>query len=319
MNILSKLILAAVAVTAVPQAASAACADFRASSSELSLDYDPFRPSGIERPFTLRVKRVDPNITAVRVVMVDPGAIQRGAALGPDGEVRYDIRWNRDSGRTVFVSGAEQPNATNGALIEFGAGRRNDLVNENFRIRVPAGQGIGAGDYYQPLELRFICYAGTEEVDRNIQTGAQVAVNLRVPERITTFIGSAGLQRGRIDFGEIDGSIQTLIRSISVTTQSTIPYDIRVRTDRGALKRYDRDDAAVPYSLKFSGLPIADRSVIVCDRTPAPGGRQQNLQVELDGQRVRQAPAGRYSDVVTLTFSPRLGLSGGGGCSSTQG
>ncbi len=313
------MILIAAAAGAVPQAALASCADFRASSSELSLQYDPFSPAGVERTFTLRTRRLDPDITAVRVVLADPGRIERGAALGRGDAVRYDIRWTRDSGRIVFVSGAEQPNATNGALIQFGPSRSGDSVNETFRIHVPAGQGIGAGDYYQPLELRFICYTGRDEIDRSIQTGGQVAVNLRVPERISTFVGSPGIRRGRIDFGEIDATGGNQIRGLTVTAQSTIPYDIRVDTERGALKRSDRDDAAVPYGLKLSGFAVSDRSRIVCDRTPAPGGRGHTLQVELNGDDLRKAPAGAYSDIVTLTFAPRLGLSGGEGCSATRG
>ncbi|HWT41839.1 MAG TPA: hypothetical protein VN152_04265 [Sphingopyxis sp.] len=313
------MILIAAAACTVPQAAFASCADFRASSSELSLQYDPFSPAGVERTFTLRTRRLDPDITAVRVVIADPGSIERGAALGLDNAVRYDIRWTRDSGRIVFVSGAEQPNATNGALIQFGPSRSGDSVNESFRIRIPAGQAIGAGDYYQPLELRFICYTGRDEIDRSIQTGSQVAVNLRVPERISTFVGSPGTRRGRIDFGEIDALGGNQIRGLIVTAQSTIPYDIRVDTERGALKRSDRDDAEVPYSLKLSGFPVSDRSRLVCDRTPAPGGRAHNLQVELNGDDLRKAPAGAYRDIVTLTFSPRLGLAGGEGCSATRG
>ena len=313
------LILIAAAACAAPQAAFASCADFRASSTELNLNYDPFSPSGVERTFTLRTRRLNPDITAVRVVLADPGRIERGAAIGRDDAVRYDIRWTRDTGRIVFVSGAEQPNATNGALIQFGPSRSGDSVNDSFRIQVPAGQGIGAGDYYQPLELRFICYKGRDEVDRNIQSGGQVAVNLRVPERISTFVGSPGVQRGRIDFGEIDATGGNKLRGLTVTAQSTIPYDIRVGTERGALKRSDRDDSGVPYSLKLSGFAASDRSRIVCDRTPAPGGRGHNLQVELSGEDLRKAPAGAYSDIVTLTFSPRLGLSGGEGCSATRG
>lgn len=308
-----------VAAAAMPQAAFATCADFRSSSAELSLDYDPFSPAGIERSFTLRVRRLDPAVTAVRFVVADPGTINRGAALGREGEVRYDIRWARDAGRTVFVSGAEHPNATNGALVEFGRDRTGDAVNESFRIRIPAGQEIGAGDYYQPLELRFVCYAGDREVDRSIQTGAQVAVNLRVPERIATFIGSPGIRRGQIDFGEIDGTGGNLVRSLAVTAQSTIPYDIRIDTDHGALRRFNRDDFSLPYHLKLSGFPVTDRSRLVCDRTPAPGGRNHNLQVELRGEDLEKAPAGSYSDIITLTFSPRLGLSGGEGCSPTRG
>ncbi|WP_395337167.1 hypothetical protein WBP06_21730 [Novosphingobium sp. BL-8H] len=318
MRIAATLLTCGILAWAMPQAAKAACADFRASSSELSLDYDPFNRSEVERSFTIHVRRLDPRITAVRVVLANPGAINRGAALGRNESVRYDIRWVRDSGRTILVSGAEQPNATNGALIEFGAGATGDNVNESFRIQIPAGQGIVAGRYYQPLEVRFACMAGRDEIDRGMQLGSQVAVDVTVPERISTFVGSAGNQRGRIDFGDIDGSSGNVTRGLTVTAQSTVPYEIRVDEERGAMKRFDNDDAVLPYALKVSGFPVTRQSTIACSQTPAPGGRSHGVQVELSARDLQRLPAGQYADVVTLTFSPRLGLSGGDGCSPTR-
>ncbi|WP_207904655.1 hypothetical protein [Novosphingobium sp. PhB165] len=290
--------------------------DFRASASELSVDYDPFNPAGIERIFTIHVRRLDPRVTAVRLVLANPGAVNRGSALGRNNSVRYDIRWVQDAGRMILVSGAEQPNATNGALIEFSANATGDNVNQNFRLQIPAGQGIVAGNYYQPLELRFVCLAGRDEIDRGTQLGSQVAVDVTVPERIATFVGSAGSQRGRIDFGDIDGSSGNPVRGLTVTAQSTVPYEIRVAQDRGVMKRFDGDDAALPYALKLSGFPVSNQSTVTCSQTPAPSGRNHNVQVELQSRDIQRMPAGKYSDIVTLTFSPRLGLSGGDGCSA---
>ncbi|MGO4166253.1 hypothetical protein [Novosphingobium sp. YAF33] len=318
MKIAATLLTCAVLTLVLPGAAKANCADFRASASELTLDYDPFNPAEIERNFTIHVRRLDPRVTAVRLVLANPGAINRGAALGRRDSIRYDIRWVRDAGRMVLVSGAEQPNPTNGAVVQFGAGASGDNVNESFRIQVPAGQGIVAGNYYQPLELRFVCLAGRDELDRGMQLGSQVAVDLTVPERIATFVGSMGTQRGRIDFGDVDGSSGNVVRGLTVTAQSTVPYEIRVDKERGTMKRFAGDDAALPYALKVSGFPVTDRSMIACSQTPAPGGRSHGVQVELAGNDLHRLPAGQYADVVTLTFSPRLGLSGGEGCSSVR-
>lgn len=315
---LSRGFLACMLALALPQVARANCADFRASASELAVDYDPFNPAEVERSFTIHARRLDSRVTSVRVVLANPGAINRGAALGRNNSVRYDIRWVRDTGRNVLVSGAEQPNPTNGAVIEFGSGATGDNVNESFRIQIPAGQGIVAGDYYQPLELRFVCMSGRDEIDRGTQFGSQVAVDVTVPERIATFVGSAGTQRGRIDFGEVDGSMGNVTRGLTVTAQSTVPYEIRVAEERGTMKRFDADTASLPYALKISGYPVSNQSTIACSQTPAPGGRNHSVQVELAGKDLQRLPAGQYADVVFLTFSPRLGLSGAEGCSPTR-
>ncbi|MGH7018937.1 MAG: hypothetical protein ACREEY_03605, partial [Brevundimonas sp.] len=197
------LLLAASAVLALaaPQVAAAGCADFQITGTDLSLQYDPFSPAPIERSFTLRIRRIDSAATAVRFLLADtdsPAAASR-IGTGPGG---YDIRWNRDTSRQIFVGGAEQPNATNGALVRFGEGPSGDVVTETLRFSLPAGQDAPAGDYYEALEARFVCYSGDQMLGSpDFQQGAGLAVDLNVPERISTYVGAAGIRRGEIAFG----------------------------------------------------------------------------------------------------------------------
>jgi hypothetical protein len=312
------MFLAAGATFAVPQAAGAACAEFRTSAADLSLTYDPFGHAVLDRVFTLRVRRLDPAATSVRLLLVDPDSVGGAPRLGSAGPGDYDISWNSDTGRRVLVTGAEQPNATNGALVRFGPGPSGDVVNETFRIRVPAGQSVAAGDYYQPLDVRHICYAGDDALDSpDVQTGAQVAIDLEVPEQIATFIGSVGIRRGQIDFGALDVAGGPQTRGLVVTAQATVPYEVDVHSARGGLKRGASDPYTLAYRMRLSGFLVADGDRIACGRSEAPTGRSHPLQVEIDPRQAMAAPAGSYSDVVTLTFSPRLGLSAGDGCAPT--
>lgn len=312
-----RLLLAAatLALLSAPGVAYAECADFQASSADLRLTYDPYDNGLLDRVFTLRVRRLDPAATAVRILLVDTDPTGGYPTLGVGGPAQYDIRWLQDSGRPVFAAGAEQPNATNGALIAFGSGPSGDAVNETFRIRIPAGQDVAAGGYFQPLEVRYLCYRGGDAAGTpEFQTGGQVAIDLVTPDRISTFIGSAGIRRGQIDFGALDGTTGSGVKSLIVTTQATLPYDIDVRSDRGALKRSDADAYAVGYRMRLSGLAIRNGARVSCARSPAPTGRSHPLQVELSANDLARAPAGNYADTVTLTFSPRLNLSGSSGC-----
>lgn len=310
------MILAAGALLAAADPVLAGCAEFQTSAADLNLTYDPFGNAVLDRVFTLRVRRLNPAATSVRLILADPDGIGGTPRLGSAGVENYDISWNTDTGRRVLVTGAEQPNATNGALIRFGSGPSGDVVNEAFRIRVPAGQDVAAGDYYQPLDVRYVCYAGDDAIDSpDVQTGAQVAVDLTVPERISTFIGSSGIRRGRIDFGAIDVAAGPQTRGLMVTAQSTVPYEIDVASEWGGLKRSVSDSYVLPYRMRLSGFPIDAGDRLLCTRTDAPTGRTHPLQIEIDPRQAAAAPAGSYSDVVTLTFSPRLGLSGGDGCS----
>lgn len=313
-SLIAAAALATFAAVAAPQAALAGCAEFQITGQDLSLEYDPFSPAPIERAFTLRVRRVDSSATAVRFLLADvdspAGAPRIGS--GPGG---YDIRWNRDTSRQVFVSGAEQPNATNGALVQFGEGPSGDLVTETMRFSLPAGQDAASGDYYEALEARFVCYSGDQIVgSSDFQQGAGLAVDLNVPERISTYVGAAGVRRGEIAFGALDPAGGAVTRDLVVTTQSTVPYDIDVAARWGRLQRREGDPYGLKYGMRLSGMTVERGSKLSCTRTPAPAGRAHPFQVELAQAQAADIPAGAYSDVVTLTFTPRAGLSSPSQC-----
>lgn len=301
---------------AAPQVAVAGCAEFQISTTDLSLQYDPFSAAPVERNFTLRVRRIDNAATAVRFLLADtdtPAGAPR-IGKGPSG---YDIRWNRDTSRQVLVSGAEQPNATNGALVHFGEGPSGDVVTETLRFSLPAGQDAAAGDYYEALEARFVCYAGDHALgSTDFQQGAGLAIDLNVPNRISTYVGATGIRRGEIAFGALNPVGGIASRSLVVTTQSTVPYDIEVSSRWGRLQRREGDPYGLEYGMRLSGFPVQSGSMLSCTRTPAPAGRAHPFLVDLAQDQAARVPAGGYSDTVTLTFTPRAGLSSPDGCST---
>jgi hypothetical protein len=315
---MKSLLLAAAAIAALagPQVAVAGCAEFQVVGTDLSLSYNPFSAAPVERSFNLRVRRIDSAATAVRFLLADTDSPAGASRIGT-GPGDYDIRWSRDASRQVFVGGAEQPNATNGALVQFGQGPSGDVVTETLRFSLPAGQDASAGDYYEALEARFVCYSGDQMLGSpDFQQGAGLAVDLSVPERISTYVGAAGIRRGEIAFGPLNGAGGVLSRSLVVTAQSTVPYDIGVSAKWGRLQRRDGDPYGLNYAMRLSGLPVRTGAGVSCTRTPAPSGRAHPLQVDLDQEPAARVPAGSYSDVVTLTFTPRAGLSSPTACSS---
>lgn len=315
---MNRTLIASAAAAAVmglmaPQAALAGCADIQITGQDLSFQYDPFSPAPVDRAFNVRILRVDRAATAVRFLLADTDSPAGAPRIG-SGPGGYDIRWNADRSRQVFVTGAEQPNASNGALVRFG---EKGVETESFRITLPAGQEAQAGDYYEALEARFVCYAG-ETVINSPETlqGATLAVDLEVPEKISTYVGAAGVRRGEIAFGPLDPLGGTASRNLVVTTQSTLPYDIDVDARWGRLQRRENDAYGLDYTMKLSGLAVARGSKVSCARTPAPSGRAHPFQVDLAQDQAARAPAGVYTDVVTLTFTPRVGLSTPSGCAS---
>ncbi len=314
-----KLVTPSIIAMAILSTASAAhaCAEFSAPGAELQLEYDPFSPMQTEQSFTVRIQRTDERATAVRFLFADPDPSAANPVLGIGGPQRYEIDWARDAGRNVFAMGGEQPNATNGASVGFGAGAGGGVRSETFRIRIPAGQQAGAGSFYQPLNVRFQCFAGDDILNASeMQGDGRVAIDLRVGETIRAYIGSPGVRRGTLDFGALTPTLGKVSRTLSVTAQATVPYEIEVQSD-GALARVgdQRPDQTIPYALWLSELPVSNSSRIDCARTDAPSGRSHLLRVDVDSAASRTVQAGSYSDIITLTFSPRTGLSGAQGCS----
>lgn len=309
--------LTLVAAALAPGLAQAGCADFASAGTGLSIEYNPFSSAPVNRTLTVRVSRVTPSATSVRFIIVDPNPARGASLLGVAGPAGYDIAWGRDGSQPVFFHGAEQPNATNGAVVSFGAGPSGDVVQETFHLTVPPGQSVGAGDYYEPLEIRYVCYSGDERLDGGeVQQGGRVAIDLEVPEMLSAYVGSVGTRRGEIDLGVLGREADSASGSVVITTQSTAPYEIAVGAKWGVLRRGETDTAGLPYAMRLSGLSVERGDTIVCDRTPAPAGRSHALQVSVKGEDAMSQPAGAYSDVITLTFAPRLGLSAQSGCSA---
>lgn len=305
-------VLSACVLAAAPSAVRA-CAAFQVSGSDLSLRYDPFNPSPVERTFTLRIQRLDASAAAVRFILVDADTAggARRIGSGPDG---YEIRSVRDASRPLFFSGAEQPNAANGLVTPF-AGAGAQVATEVLRLSIPAGRSTAAGDYFEPLEVRYSCQDAEGRFGpAEFQQGVQVGIDLRVAESLSTFIGSPGVRRGQIAFGRLAPGQGSVTRNLAITTQSTVPYDLEIKRRFGRLQRREDDEYGLDYALRLEGRPVSDGAVVACSRTPVPAGRSHELEVSLDQARAAQVPAGSYGDTVTLNFTPRVGLSGAEGC-----
>lgn len=306
---------AVVAFAVVPGIAQAGCAGFESVSTGMSVEYDPFSGAPISRPFEIRVRRLDPSATAVRFLLVDPDPQAGQSRFGAGGPRGYDVEWAKDSSRPVFFRGAEQPNNTNGALVSFKPGPSGDVVTETFRLQVPAGRAVAAGDYYEPLEVRYVCYSGDERLDApEVQQAGRVALDLATPDMISAYIGSVGLRRGEINLGTLSADGPAATGNVVITAQSTSPYEINVASKWGVMRRGETDTAGLRYSMRLSGLPVEAGSTLLCDRTPAPAGRSHPLQVTVRPEDVASQPAGAYSDIVTVTFAPRLSAAISDGC-----
>ena len=302
------------------EAQASPCVQVQINSGSLNLHYDPFSPGTLQQTFTLRVRRTSPNIRAANIVLVDTDSTGSNHQLGHRGPRGYTITQAEGNLRAVLVSGAEQPNRTNGVAINFANGAQNDVETVNLTFTLPAGRDVRAGQFTEDLEARFFCVLANRDITPiESQTNNGLRLDLTVPEKISTYIGSAGTRRGQINLGTLDTRSPT-VRPLAITAQTTVAYDMQMEKSRGQLRRRDDDSYGIPYAMTLDNRPVSDGSVMQCPRTPVPAGRTHTLQVAVQPQDVRAVPAGNYSDVVTLTFVPRSGLARSRTCAlSNQG
>ena len=297
-----------------------ACARFAVFANGMRLDYQPFEPGYATDLFDLRIERMADAVARVRFVIVDTSPRTNAPGIGDAGPAFYDIAWQEDQARTVFMVGAGRPDPANGADVPL-PGRQGVAITR-LRVTVPPGQSAPAAQHVERLVIRYQCLdaAGNPLGGINEQA-APITLFLRVPQFAAIFAGSAGLVRGAISFGTLSATDNDLTRSIPIITLATSPYDVAISSENGGHLLRARGDGAgsgaggdtgIGYAMRYAGQVVADGSRLLCPATPAPSGSHDLLEVTLDPADIARVPAGRYADVVTLTVTPRDTLSIGG-------
>ncbi len=289
---------------AAPAFAQGRCAEFEIVGNSARPEYNPFEPTATQDTFQIRVDGLGSGTRRVRFLLVDTTPRSNGPGLGDNGPLDYDIRWQEDNSREVFVVGNQSVNATNGAEARIG---RSGVDIVTFQLRIPKGQSAPARTHREPLLIRYQCLDNAgNPVGREREQSAPVYVAARVPQYAAAYIGSAGRTRGTIDFGRITGDTADLTKRVSVTALSTVPYEVTFESDNDGLLRRRGDDArGISYIMSFGGAAVSPRQTVICPTTPAPRGEVEDFEVTLNRDSIASLPAGDYSDVVTLTFSPR--------------
>lgn len=292
-------------VWTAPALAQSRCAEFQVVGNGPGGDYNPFNPVSAQDNFDIRVEGLNDSVARVKFLLVDTALGANGPGIGPQGPAEYDISWLEDTTRQVFVTGNELLNPNNGAEARV-SGRRNvDFVR--MRLTIPRGQPSPAGVHRENLTIRYQCFnSAGAPIGVQQEQLRPVEVRVEVPRFASAYIGGIGRTRGRIEFGRIGPDVSELSRRISVTALSTVPYEVLVESDNdGALRRRRGDEDGIGYRMAYGGAQVGSGDRLICPTTPAPMGAVNDFEVTLNRDDVARLPAGDYSDVVTLTFSPR--------------
>jgi hypothetical protein len=281
------------------------CATFQVFGTNLDLDYNPFSPQPLNRPFLLTVTRQNPAVTSVRFILVDNTPSEGRSRIGPAGPFDYTFTWLANAGQPVFFTTPLAVNPAIGADVSFGSGPSGNVQTAPFILHIPQGQPVAASTQFENIEVIYQCSIGSSPQMQQIQYDNRVSIHLDIPRYFGAYIGSPGRSHGEIDFGTLGAAGGFDDKYVSVTAVSTVPYSIAFASENGlALRRHEHDPDGIPYTMKFANVAVTDKSMLRCPMTQSSLGDSEPLDVKLDGSHVHDLEAGSYRDTITLTFTP---------------
>lgn len=302
-------ILAACGALLPTAAAMAGCVTFTGGS--INATYDPLRQQSnndLVEPISLSVQRqiASPEPTAVAAQFVAQHGQARfklGTPSGPDYTV-YST-----SGAFVIVGQAAAPFQQ---MQYFGVNFPSSPATATesvggLQLIIPAGQDVAAGVYQEDLNVQYRCLTGANDtVQQHADVTTQnsvVPVTITVPDKISANL-AGGQQHGVIDFGDFE----RLAHRVQIQVRSTGPYNLLITSENSgkmllgdAPKGADPASTSIAYSLTYGGSLVTLNTPALFDRTGVVG---QYLDLVVTAEAVDQKRAGKYSDTLTVTFTP---------------
>jgi hypothetical protein len=258
-------------------AAAQPCADNSVTAQQVGVDqYDPTALSNPVVRIALRLTEgCEPNNVALR-----PRNETRFAVIGPGGELLS----RRIASADVQVSNPVSTILSRAAVASLASGETLNLELLEFQ----GGQFIAPGLYQLDLDIIL-----------NGQTAGVLPIVVQV-EPAVQLLGAAAAGVIDVDLGDVGAGAQadrTLhVRSnVRLNMQVTSEYGGRLRHRSGAQLGH------IPYILSVNGARIAAETVSVTPLQNAPG-QMLGATVDVRVAPVQQAFAGRYTDILTISF-----------------
>lgn len=170
-----------------------------------------------------------------------------------------------------------------------------------FQIVVPTEWGVRAGTYIDQLKLLLIDQMG------NVADHTTLTATISIPSAVSlrlvgAVVGAEGRGPARIDLGELSKFTETHSDQFGARIFSTAPYTVEFRSANLGHLQHEQGSKEIPYSLYFDGALVdlsATYEIPYLEHTPRSGdSRPMRIVVP-----PVVAPAGRYSDRITITVS----------------
>jgi len=291
--------LGALIAAALPQSGHACAAWLERLSGEPVVQFDPFSGQAGMITLDLAVRGTDGAACrlGLNVVSTREGPVRQTDAR-PQGTLTYVVE---------SVEGAEFLNQT-GSILPLSVSGGQTRV----RLRVPARQMVGAGEYPDQLSLQLVDLdSGQGLGESRLRLPLTITVPARAEANIAGAVGSfpaSPFATTQMDFGELE---QGETRTAYLQVRATKAVSIRIESqNRGQMRRVNAMSAASEGGLAY-GLQVAGRPIELGAGAQTIAGRPP---ITLDGESYPMVvtitgapgtlPAGHYQDIVSIDVTP---------------
>lgn len=291
--------LGALIIAALPQSGHACAAWLERISGEPVVQFDPFSGQAGLITLDLAVRGTDgaPCRLGLNVVSAREGSIRQTDAT-PLGSLTYVVE-SVEGAEFVNQAGNVQPLALYGGQARL-------------RLRVPARQMVGAGDYPDQLTLQLVDLdSGQALPESRLRLPLTIAVPARAEANIAGAVGSfptSPFATTQMDFGELE---QGESRTAWLQVRATKAVSIRIESqNRGQMRRINAasggGEGGLAYGLQVAGRPVelGAGAQTITGRPPITlDGESYPMVVTITGAP-GTLPAGHYQDIVSIDVTP---------------
>lgn len=296
-----KLVPALIMTVAVAGGAHAACAQFTASSIDVT--YDPLgmqSASQVVQPVVLFATRgsgggVGAENTA-QFVDQESGSVR----VGTNGPL-YTIMYG--SSMVVVPRNAAPLSPGNTFSFRFSSSGGGAEQVSGLQFIIDPGLDVAAGVYSESLDIQMKCGGSGGNQPIELQSGV-LHISVSVPSTLIASL-AGGSASGTLDFGDFSDPARTAM----VNVYSTGPYALSIASDNNGYMKLlgappqaaDASNARIAYTLTFDGRPVSTAASVHFERTGV-NGRQ--LPLAVTAESVAGKRAGTYHDSIIVTFTP---------------
>lgn len=272
--------------------AQAACAPVFETLAETSgaVDLDPFDPSPFERTMRIVIRNNGSDPCRLGVSATDRSLGQR---LLTGTQVPYDLIWNN-----LPIPNFDTPVPGRELVIPSGDTREFFI---SLQVRRPVQTPPAPTEAVFTLRLHDLDNGAQvlATADARLSANIVAMAQINIAGSSASFGSTYGIDT--VDFGNLEtGKAQT----VYVQLRGNSPMRMTIRSDNAGLMRHEtlRDAAGIAYTVGLLGVTYEPAEPRQFGGLLSTGLYGTNLPLTLTVQDVANLPAGRYSDVLTLSI-----------------